>query len=146
MRNIATKISLLILIGVIISACNATKRVPKGKLLLTKNEILVNDKKEKSDNVTSQLYQKPNTSILGYRLRLNLYNLALKNPDSTYKAKFIKNPGKYKRQAKWLSKKQVDRLGKSFWYYGIHNFLKKTGEPPVIIDKKSTAKSTLRLK
>jgi hypothetical protein len=35
-----------------------------------------------------------------------------------------------KRKSKWLSAKQVDRLGKSFWYHGI-DFL-KTGEPPVI--------------
>lgn len=146
MRNIATKISLFILIGIIISACNTVKRVPDGKQLLTKNKILVNDKKEKDDDVVAQLYQEPNSSIFGYRLRLNLFNLAKENPDSIYKAKFIKNPEKYKRKAKWLSKKQVDRLGKSFWYFGIHNFLKKTGEPPVIIDKKSTEKSALRLK
>ncbi|MET0759116.1 MAG: BamA/TamA family outer membrane protein [Flavobacterium sp.] len=146
MRNVATKISLFILIGIIISACNAVKRVPDGKQLLTKNRIFVNDKKEKDDDVADQLYQKPNSSIFGYRLRLNLYNLAKKNPDSIYKAKFIKNPGKYKRKAKWLSKKQVDRLGKSFWYAGIHNFLKKTGEAPVITDEKSTKKSALRLK
>lgn len=128
------------------SACNAVKRVPDGKKLLIKNEISVNEKKEKSEEVADLLYQKPNSSLLKYRLRLNLYNLALENPDSSYKAKFIKNPGKYTRKSKWLSKKQVDRLGHSFWYSGIHNFLKKVGEPPVIIDPKSSEKSLLRLK
>ena len=146
MRNIATKISLFILIGIIISACNTVKRVPDGKQLLTKNTILVNGKKENNETIADQLYQNPNSSILGYRLRLNLFNLAKKNPDSVYQSKFIKNPEKYKRKAKWLSKKQVDRLGKSFWYFGFHNFLKETGEAPVIIDEKSTQKSTLRLK
>lgn len=48
--------------------------------------------------------------------------------------------------AKLLSAKQVNRLGKSFWYGGIHEFLKNTGEPPAIIDYKSTEKSNLRLK
>lgn len=38
------------------------------------------------------------------------------------------------------------QLGKSFWYHGIHDFLKKTGEPPVIIDQSKTDKSVLRLK
>jgi outer membrane protein assembly factor BamA len=47
--------------------------------------------------------------------------------------------------AKWLSKKQVDRLGKSFYYFGIHNFLKKTGEAPIIFDQKSTDRSLSRL-
>ena len=146
MRNIATKISIFILFVVIVSACNSVKRVPLGKMLLTKNTIVANGKKEKDEEIVNQLYQKPNSTLLGYRLRLNLFNLASTNPDSIYKAKFIKNPEKYKRQSKWLSKKQVDRLGNSFFYFGIHNFLKKTGEPPVIIDERSTKKSLLRLK
>ncbi len=135
-----------ILIGVIISACNTVRRVPKGKQLLTKNEILVNNKVKKEETIINQLYQKPNSKILGYRLRLNLFNLANPNPDSTYQAKFANHPGKYERMSKLLSAKQVDRLGKSFWYHGIHDFLKKTGEPPVIIDSAKTEKSIVRLK
>ena len=146
MKKISTKIATFILIGIIISACDAVKRVPNGKQLLTDNEVLVNDKKVKNDEVINQLYQKPNSSILGYRLRLNLFNLANPNPDSTYQAKFTNNPRKYARKSMWLSAKQVDRLGKSFWYHGIHDFLKKTGEPPVIIDTVKTHKSALRLK
>jgi len=145
LRNETTKISLFILIAVIISACNTLKRVPNGKLLLTKNEILVNGKKESNEDVTNQLYQKPNSSLLGYRFRLNIYNLAATNPDSIYKSKFIKNPEKYTQLSKWLSKKQVDRLGNSFYYSGIHSFLKKTGEAPVILDEKSANRSLLRL-
>lgn len=146
MKKISTKISLFILIGIIISACNAEKRVPDGKQLLLSNQILVNGKKVNDEDVHNQLYQKPNSTLLGYRLRLNLYNLANLNPDSTYQAKFTNNPGKYERKAKWLSAKQVDRLGKSFWYHGIHEFLKKTGEPPVIIDTAKTTKSLSRLR
>ncbi|NDP25995.1 MAG: BamA/TamA family outer membrane protein [Flavobacterium sp.] len=146
MKKISTKIATFILIGIIISACDAVKRVPKNKLLLTENKIVVNDKTTKDDDVANQLYQKTNSSILGYRLRLNLFNLANPNPDSTYKAKFTNHPGKYERMSKLLSAKQVDRLGQSFWYHGIHDFLKKTGEPPVIIDTLRTNKSILRLK
>ncbi|WPR72568.1 BamA/TamA family outer membrane protein [Flavobacterium sp. NG2] len=146
MKKISTKISLIILIGIIISACNAEKRVPQDKRLLTKNKIIVNGKKTTEESVTDQLYQKPNGTLLGFKLRLNLYNLANLNPDSTYQAKFIANPEKYKRKSKWLSAKQVNQLGKSFWYHGIHDFLKKTGEPPVIIDSTKTEKSASRLK
>ena len=146
MKKISTKIAAFILIAIFICACNAVKRVPEGKHLLTKNEILVNNKATKEEIIFNQLYQKPNSTFLGYRLRLNLYNLANLNPDSTYQAKFTNNPGKYERQSKLLSAKQVDRLGKSFFYHGIHDFLKKTGEPPVIIDLTKTDKSILRLK
>ncbi|MDI1318189.1 BamA/TamA family outer membrane protein [Flavobacterium sp.] len=146
MKNSITKISLFILIGVIIFGCNTTKRVPNGKSLLTKNDIIVDGKKNKVEDVFNQLYQKQNTSLLGYRLRLNIYNLAKQKTDSIYKAKFTKNPSKYNRKVKWLSKKQVNRLGQSFWYSGIHDFLRKTGEAPVILDTSSTKKSLRRLK
>ena len=146
MKKISTKITAFIVIAILISACNAVKRVPDGKLLLTKNEITVNDRTLKDENVFNQLYQKPNSTLLGYRLRLNLYNLANLNPDSTYQAKYANNPKKFRRKSKWLSEKQVNRLGKSFWHHGIHDFLKRTGEPPVIIDKERADKSLLRLK
>ncbi len=122
------------------------KRVPNGKSLLTKNDIIVNGKSTNDETASNQMYQKPNSNLLGYKLRLNLYNLAKLNPDSSYQAKFKNNPGKYERQSKILSAKQVDRLGQSFLYKGIHEFLKKTGEAPVIIDTSKTKKTLLRLK
>ena len=146
MKNNSTKIIAFILIAILICACNAVKRVPDGKNLLVKNNILVNGKSTNDENASNQMYQKPNGTLLGYRLRLNLYNLANLNPDSTYAAKFKNNPGLYERQSKILSAKQVDRLGQSFLYKGIHEFLKNTGEPPVIIDTTKTKKSLLRLK
>ena len=145
MKKISTKIATFIVIGIIISACDAEKRVPNGKQRLTKNEILVNDKASNSEDITNQLYQKPNSTLLGYKLRLNLFNLATPNPDSVYQAKFTKHPGKYERMSKWLSAKQVDRLGQSFWYHGIDDFLKQTGEPPVIVDTARTSKSISRI-
>ncbi len=116
MKKISTKIATFIVIGIIISACDAEKRVPNGKQRLTKNEILVNGKTSKSDDITNQLYQKPNSTLLGYKLRLNLFNLATPNPDSVYQAKFTKHPKKYERMSNWLSAKQVDRLGQSFCF------------------------------
>lgn len=146
MKKNSTKIGAFILIAIFISACNAVKRVPDGKMLLIKNNILANGKSANDETAVNQLYQKPNSTLLGYKLRLNLYNLANLNPDSTYQAKFKNNPGKYERESKILSAKQVDRLGQSFWYKGIHEFLKSTGEPPVIIDTSKTRKTLLRLK
>ncbi len=146
MKNSFTKISLFILIGAIVLGCNTTKKVPNGKSLLTKNKIYLDGKKNTSEDIFNQLYQKQNSAILGYNLRLNIFNLAKDKTDSIYRAKFTNNPEKYNRKVKWLSKKQVKRLGQSFWYSGIHNFLKKTGEAPVILDTISTRKSVRRLK
>ena len=128
------------------TACNVVKKVPANKHLLLKNEILVNGKKNSKEAIVSQLVQQPNTSLLGYKLRLNMFNLAKSNTDSLFKAKYIAHPEKYKKHAKWLSKKQVDRLGQSFWYSGWHSFLRRTGEPPVIIDTLKAKRSVKRLK
>lgn len=146
MKKHLTKIALFVLIGTILMSCNMTKRVPNNKRLLLKNEIEVDNKISNDDDAFNQLYQKPNSSILGYRLRLNLYNLAKQKTDSMYKLKYINNPKKYNRRVKLLSKKQVNRLGHSFWYEGIHNFLKETGEAPVLLDSNSTKKSLKRLR
>ncbi len=145
LKTTTAKISLFILIGIIISACDAVKRVPEDKLLLTKNTITVDDKIEKKEEIEELLYQKPNVRILSIPVGLHIYNLAKPNHDSIYKAKLLANPRKLKRQIKLLSEKQVQRKGKSFLYSGIHNFLKKTGEAPVINDKSKTIKSALRL-
>ncbi|MBC7439702.1 MAG: BamA/TamA family outer membrane protein [Flavobacterium sp.] len=146
MKNSVTKIVLFILIGMVYSGCNSLKRVPKGKYLLIKNEIKIDGKKVNQEEIVNLLYQKPNTKILGYRFRLNMFNLARKNPDSAYKAKFINNPQKLKRQIWLLSAKQVKRKGESFLYAGLDDFLKKTGEAPVLVDKFKSEKSMLRLK
>ncbi len=106
---------------------------------------MVDGEKEGEEAVSNQLYQRPNAALLGYKLRLNLFNLAKPNPDSSYKAKFVNDPGKLRRQSAWLSEKQVKRKGESFLYSGIHTFLKKTGEAPVILDEARTKKSLLRL-
>ncbi|MFH6961546.1 BamA/TamA family outer membrane protein [Flavobacterium plurextorum] len=146
MKKNSTKIIAFILIAILICACNAVKRVPDGKNLLVKNNILVNGKSTNDETALNQMYQKPNGKLLGYKLRLNLYNLANLNPDSTYKAQFIKHPHRYERWSKVLSAKQVDRLGQSFLNKGLNEFLKNTGEAPVIIDTSKTKKSLLRLK
>lgn len=145
MKKRITKISLFILIAIIIVACNTTKRVPEYKRLLTKTDIVVNDEKNKDEEAINQLYQKPNTSILGYRLRLNLYNIAKPKADSSYHAYLDKNKNTHKFLTNLLSEKQVNRLGKSFAISGLNNFLMKTGEPPVIFDSISTKKSLKRL-
>ena len=105
----------------------------------------VDGKEIKDENVFFQLYQKPNSSILGYRLRLNLFNLSKLNADSTYAYWLNKKPNRKANLSKLLSQKQVDRLGKSFIVSGWSDFLIKTGEAPVIYDSTFTKKSLKRL-
>lgn len=113
---------------------------------MLKNEILLNGKKESSEAITSQLYQQPNSSLFGLRLRLQLYNMAKVNADSSYNAWLERNPKTENTLNAILSAKQTDRLGKSFVVSGISNSLKNLGEEPVILKESQAEKSTIRLK
>ncbi|WCM42934.1 BamA/TamA family outer membrane protein [Flavobacterium sp. CBA20B-1] len=110
------------------------------------NEIVVNNKKEKSETVTQLLYQQPNSNLLGYRLRLQMYNMAKVNPDSSYQAWLDKHRKTERFLTKLLSAKQVDRLGTSFFVSGLGKTLKELGEAPVIFNQERTNKSVIRLK
>ncbi len=145
MKNKITKIALFILSGLLFYSCSLTKRVPEGRHLLEKNEITVNGEKEKSEEANDQLYQQPNSNILGYNLRLHLFNLAKENADSSYLAWLERKPNRHKTLAALLSEKQVRRLGNSFIVSGLSNFLKTTGEPPVVIDTNRIKRSAGRL-
>ncbi len=145
MKKHFTKIAVFILIGLFFSDCDSLKRVPVGKQLLTNNSIFVNGKPEKNEDIASLLNQKPNSNLLGYKLRLRLAYLANPKYDSCFNAKFTNDPTKFKRMSKLLSAKQVNRLGKSFWYSGWHKFWLSTGEQPVLIDLNSAEKSIKKL-
>ncbi|MCO6148144.1 BamA/TamA family outer membrane protein [Flavobacterium sp. NRK1] len=145
MRNKTTKIALIILSGLVLYSCSLVKRVPEGKHLLEKVDITVNGEKKNEDALKDLLYQQPNSDLLGYHLRLHMYNLATPNADSSYHAWLDRKPGRHERMRKLLSEKQVQRLSKSFIVSGFSNFLKKTGEPPVIIDISRVKKSRNRL-
>lgn len=139
------KIALLFVLGAIIYSCSLVKRVPEGKHLLTKSEVLVNRKKTNEEAVVNQQYQKPNSTLLwGLPLRLHMYNLAKVNPDSSYRVWLERKPNRHKNLAALLSEKQVDRLGQSFLVSGISNFLKKNGEAPVFADEKKALKTSNR--
>ncbi len=139
-----TKIGLLLLV-IAITSCNATKRVGEDELLLTKNLLYADSVKITDDDIHSLIFQKPNSTLLGYPLRLNLYNLAKKNPDSSYQVWLHKKEKREQRLINILSKKQVERLGESFLVKGASVWLKNIGEPPTIIDTSRTRRSLQRL-
>ena len=142
-KNIA-KIGLLLLCAAITS-CNTLKRVEEQELLLTKNTIYADGGKVTNEDIHSLIVQKPNSTLLGYPLRLNLYNLAKKDPDSSFQNWLHKKEKREQRLINWLSKKQVDRLGESFMVKGYSEWLKNIGEPPSVIDTSRTRKSLNRL-
>ena len=86
LKNFISKIALFFLFGLIFYSCSEVRKLQKKQLLLHHNEIIVNDKSNNSEDLHNQLYQKPNSKLLGFKPRLQLFNLSKKNPDSSYKA------------------------------------------------------------
>lgn len=114
----------------IVVSCNTLKKVQDDEVLLTENTLYVNNEEITDDAIQGLVLQKPNRRVLGYPLRLNLYNLtADHSEDSTQEeANDAEKPSR-----------------KFFLVRGINTFLKRTGEAPTIIDTALTRKSVNRL-
>mgnify|MGYP001627902522 CR=1 FL=1 len=138
-----TKIPLILLTIVLLVSCNAIKKVDDGEFLLTKNTIIVDEEEEKDPLLQSQLAQTPNSRALGVPVSLYVYNWANETPDSTQKEWLHKNPKRPERMEKLLSQKQVNAIGNS--RRGLSNWLKETGEAPVIIRPDRTEKTRQRI-
>lgn len=143
-KSPCAKIGLLFL-AIAFSSCNTLRRVDENELLLTKNTIYADDQKVTNEDIQSLIVQKPNSTLLGYPLRLNLYSLAKQDPDSSFQSWLYKKEKRKQRLAKLLSEKQVERLGESFMVKGLSEWLKNVGEPPTVIDTSDTRRTLERL-
>ena len=146
MQTSFTKISLILGTALLIASCNAVKNVPEDTFLLTENTIIVDGEEETDAGVLSQIVQRPNTKVplFGIPMGLYIYNLADQKADSTYYKWLHKKPKREERLVSFISKKQVTELGNS--YVGFNEWLKKSGDAPVVIDEAKTKKSLQRIK
>ena len=144
MKHFWAKISLILLTFSLLSSCNAVKRVEKDEHLLMKNTIFESGEKIKEKRIYNQLYQDPNSRLLGIPLQLYFYNLAKPEADSVFQRWLLKKPQRKERLVDLLSEKQVIRLGNI--YVNINEWIKETGEAPAIIDSSLTKRSADRLK
>lgn len=120
------------------------KHVGKNEHLLTENTVLVDDKKNNSETINNLIYQKPNGKLLGMPFRLHIYNLARPNIDSILNEKYRNPENPRTGQKKLLSLKQYEALINS--KKGFNNWIKKTGEAPVIFDETKAKKTAAGLK
>ena len=143
MKSVFSKISLIFITSAILISCNAVKRVEQDELLLRDNTIYLNGEEINENRIYNQLYQQPNSRFLGIPLGLHVYNLAKQNPDSAFVTWLNKKPEREERLINIFSKKQVDKIGES--YINFNEWLKRTGEAPVIIDEELAQRSMNRL-
>jgi len=138
------KVGIFLMLACLIASCDAIKRVPAGKKLLVENNILVDSAKSSNARLENLLVQKPNTRLLKIPVGLHVYNLARPHRDSMYLKWMQENPQALKRRNKLLSEKQTIKLGNDL--VAFNNWLKRTGEPPSIINEDAARQSQERLR
>ncbi len=143
LKRLSAKILLFSVLS-LLAACNAVKRLEPDQNLLVKNEVIANDEKVREERILNQVYQEPNTRFLGIPLRLHFYNLARPNIDSIFYQKYIVDEDKQRFMIGLLSKKQYEKFLHSKLEF--NDWLKRTGEEPVIVSREDTEKSLERLK
>ncbi len=146
MKPFVFKIIYFLFVIVLLSECNAVKRVPEEVHLLTQNTVYVNDKETEDAKIDNFILQKPNAALLGLPLGLYIYNSAKTNPEQDFENWLKEHPKWHNSLEKILSQKQVERLKQSFFVSGMHNQLKKIGEEPVILNPSKTKSSVNYLK
>ncbi|WOI21952.1 translocation and assembly module lipoprotein TamL [Nonlabens ulvanivorans] len=142
--SLLAKIGLIITVIIVLTSCNAIKRVPEGKKLLVDNTILVDSVAPKDPRVKTLLVQQPNNRILTVPVGLHFYNLARPHRDSIYLKWMQENPNGLKRRNKILSEKQTIQLGQSL--VDFNSWIKRTGEEPAILELDDITKSKERLR
>ena len=143
LKNVILQIGCFFSILLFFQSCDAVKKVSQSEHLLEENNIYIDSVKIKDSKIKSLLSQQPNAKLLSIPLRLHIYNLAQKHPDSAYKAWLSSHPKLNKNLTNFLSKKQVKRLGVG--WSGFNKWLEETGQAPVLVDSAKTLKSEKRL-
>jgi len=130
----------------LLASCDAVKRVPQEKYLVSKNRILVDEKPNKSQEVNNLIIQKENGKIalINSPFKLHIYNLARPNIDSIIQAKVYDNPKKMERRTAFYSRKQLENILQS--KRDFNAWLKKIGEAPTILDESKTLRTQQKLR
>ncbi|MBL4939098.1 MAG: BamA/TamA family outer membrane protein, partial [Lutibacter sp.] len=118
------------------SSCNTVRYVPENKLLLTKNSIIVNDKKNVDNEINDYIVQRPNQLVLGTPFPLYFYNIGNKNFETDFEKWKLNNPNWYNFTKGVFSKKQARGIRK--FKNNTHQWFLNNGESPVILDQKKT--------
>lgn len=139
MKHYFAKISIILIITQVFISCSVTKNLEEEEYLLTENNITVNEGKNYDETIEGLIKLKPNSKFLRYPLRLAIYNFADKHPDSSFTRWLKEKPKREQHLHNFLSEKQTIKLQRS--YKGINNWLKKSGEPPAIIDSSKITSS-----
>ncbi|MEI6864615.1 BamA/TamA family outer membrane protein [Flavicella sp.] len=139
-------ISFLYYIGILLvfNACKATKYVPEGQFLLSKNKIHIDDKNKTDNEVKDYIIQRPNSTFLGIPFSLHFYNRGNIAYEQFHDNFFENNPKTINTFNKIFSEKQTVRIGES--YKNLNRWFLMGGQAPVILNEIKAAQTTEKLR
>jgi hypothetical protein len=138
-----TKLPLILLILFFFSSCDVTRKLKGDEFLISKQSISSGDTLVNNNEISRQLSQQVNSKLIGFPLKLQIYNLAQSNPEKCFVNWVAKKEKREDRLVSILSRRQVIQLKKT--WVNINESIKKTGEPPALYDENKTKTSLRRL-
>lgn len=149
-RNYVQKYYLFSIFAIFLTflyACNATKKVPDGEYLLTKNHFKYEDKKLLTSTIPNYVSQKPNKKQF-FIIPIGLYVYNWANPKyDTILNEYMTYPNQMRNQALrdslFVKYGHPEYQGRSlFW----NRFFHTIGQPPVILDEGKTIASAKNIR
>ncbi len=138
-----TKIIILGLLTLCFYKCSSTKNIDSSQNLLVQENFFKNGVSLKQDLAKQLSVSPPNKTLFGIPLKLHIYNLAEKNPDSVFDDWLNKKPKRIERLSKTYSEKQINQLRKH--KNNFNSWLKKSGEQPSIFSENNLINTSKRL-
>ncbi len=138
------KLPLILITLLLFLSCDVTRKLKSNEFLMTKQTIISQDTLVTSKELYRQLSLKTNSKLLGYPLKLHIYNLAQAEPETNFINWVEKKEKRADRLEALISKRQIIQLKKS--WVNTNNLIKKTGEPPSVLDDTKIENSLKRLK
>lgn len=123
----------------LVSSCNTTKYVPENKLLLKKNIIEINGKRNAETNLNPYIIQRPNS-----KAALWFYNLGNENYKEKWDQKILKYADSNHFATKVFSLKQS--IGWANFNKNFNEWLFKNGDAPILLDTLKTNKTQKTLR
>ena len=143
MYRLLTNLIILCITSLTLGGCSGTRAFKNQKPIIDKNEIYEDNRLLNNDPVNLIITTPSNKKFLGISLARFLYETAHPDSKGHFDLWLNKKTKRRKRLEKWISKKQISALAN----YGekFNNWLRRTGEPPAVLDSLTLEKSKKRI-
>jgi hypothetical protein len=141
--RLLTKLIILLVISLILGACSGTRAFKNQSPTIERNEVYEAARLSKNNPVNFIITTPSNKKFLGIPIGKILYETAHPDPKGQFEKWLKKKKNRQKRLEKWISQKQIDAL--STYGEKFNAWLKKTGEPPAVLDSTAVEVSKKRI-